>query len=62
MQGNCASKNSQVTEQRARVEALMTSLTEEIARVEQRFSNCLRQEPVSPTKIDANCNNGVTNG
>jgi hypothetical protein len=51
MQANASSKNTQVGEQRARVDALIQSLTEEIGRAESRLSNCLRQEPVNPSSL-----------
>lgn len=52
MQGQASTicgKNSQVSEQRARIEALINSLTDSIARLDQRLASCLRQEPQNPS-------------
>ena len=61
LQGNgnnavCA-KNSQVSEQRLRIESLVGKLSERIIDLDKRFSSCLRQEP----KVSQdNCNKQPT--
>jgi len=46
-QQDCApTRQSQVGEQQARIGELMTNLSEEIGKLEQRLQVCLRQNPL----------------
>ena len=41
----CPTRQSQVSEQQAKIGELMTQLSEEIGKLEQRLQVCLRQNP-----------------
>lgn len=45
MDGNAVSRQSQVVEEKTIIGKLMTELSEEICKLEQRLQSCLRQEP-----------------